>query len=451
MTDTTMPEEKVSMLFAGDSPLEEYLEQFDASPDWAVHPASDLDTVFERAKQLNPDLVMLVFYKTPLEDIADLVSANRKLKKGRPFVLFITLADDPGADRYRLLLESGCDDIFIHPVCADRIRHRARVHIRKNDLLIQCRFEHRRAAEADTRLSWMKKELNSLKKNLYDEKDALNSALKQIGQMTKERNRLRKDLTAVKQKYQQTVTGIREILGRMISSRVETNRGHAERVAKICDFVAQSLDVPDKDRRSLATAARLHEAGLLLVPGTVRSDDPDNLSLLEKDLLLQSPVKGAQLLEQCPGYSSVADIIRYMNENVDGSGVPEGLKKKMIPLLSRILAGADMLDSLLDTLSSPGQDEVMHQLEQSAGQRLDPVIVNCLEKYIIMHQQADDTRTKGVGISELKPGMCLAAGLFTSTGTKLFSVNTLLNEAAIDRIIRYNREYPVEETVYIKA
>jgi hypothetical protein len=47
--------------------------------------------------------------------------------------------------------------------------------------------------------------------------------------------------------------------------------------------------------------------------------------------------------------------------------------------------------------------------------------------------------------------MKLGTALFTHTGTKLFSVNTLLTTDAIDKIKKYNREYPVDETVYIRA
>jgi hypothetical protein len=56
-----------------------------------------------------------------------------------------------------------------------------------------------------------------------------------------------------------------------------------------------------------------------------------------------------------------------------------------------------------------------------------------------------------VGIHQLEPGMTLGTALYTNTGTKLFSVNTLLNQESIDKIKKYNRVYPVDETVYIRA
>ncbi|MEN8212571.1 MAG: hypothetical protein ABFR31_12700, partial [Thermodesulfobacteriota bacterium] len=60
-------------------------------------------------------------------------------------------------------------------------------------------------------------------------------------------------------------------------------------------------------------------------------------------------------------------------------------------------------------------------------------------------------KVRGVGVHQLEPGMTLGTALFTNTGTKLFSVNTLLTGDSIDNIKKYNREYPVDEIVYIRV
>jgi len=64
---------------------------------------------------------------------------------------------------------------------------------------------------------------------------------------------------------------------------------------------------------------------------------------------------------------------------------------------------------------------------------------------------SDAYQIKGKGIHQLEPGMTLGTALFTNTGTKLFSANTLLTQDAIDKIKKYSREYPVDETVYIRV
>ncbi|MCG8684778.1 MAG: hypothetical protein MI892_07885, partial [Desulfobacterales bacterium] len=212
-----------------------------------------------------------------------------------------------------------------------------------------------------------------------------------------------------------------------------------------------------------------HEVGLLFVPeirgnkhqetenrgspsGLMPGPNSENDNELNKrDMQIQYPVKGADLLERCEGFEKPARIIRYINENADGTGYPEGLKKKHIPVLSRILAGADTMDTLKDSDDVKSLEDLFAALESVSGSRLDPVIVNRLERYAVIHMGSDAYQVRGVGVEQLEPGMRLVCALFTSTGTKLFAANTLLTKEAIDKILQYNREYPVDETVYIKA
>ncbi|HAR34979.1 MAG TPA: hypothetical protein DCR95_13100, partial [Desulfobacter sp.] len=74
-----------------------------------------------------------------------------------------------------------------------------------------------------------------------------------------------------------------------------------------------------------------------------------------------------------------------------------------------------------------------------------------LEKYALFHLSGETLGVRGVGVEQLVPGMVLGATLFTKTGTKLLSAGTVLTQAVIDKVIQYHREYPVDETVYIKA
>ncbi|MCK5348006.1 MAG: hypothetical protein KAJ25_01375, partial [Desulfobacula sp.] len=139
------------------------------------------------------------------------------------------------------------------------------------------------------------------------------------------------------------------------------------------------------------------------------------------------------------------------NENSDGTGSPQGLKRRYIPLSSRILAGADVFDTIKDEKDVSSMERFLEKLEAFSGTRLDPAIMAWLEKYAVLHMGSDSYRVKGVGIHQLEPGMTLGTALFTNTGTKLFCVNTLLTRDAIDKIKKYNREYPVYEIVYIRA
>ena len=300
-------------------------------------------------------------------------------------------------------------------------------------------------------LDKLKDELKETKNQLFEERTTLNNAFKQLNQMTRERKRIKKEIKTVNNNFANNINGFAKLLSRLIMTRAEENKGHSERVAHIANFVAKQLGFNEKKLEDLEKAAMLHEVGLLLVPENILQKPEDKLTEYEKDFFVQYPAKGAELLANCSGFDNCLQIIRNFKENSDGTGAPKGLKRRYIPLLSRVLAGADVFDTLRDETDVSSLENFLEQLETYSGSRLDPNIVALLEKYAVLNMGSDSYKVKGVGVHQLKPGMTLGTALFTNTGTKLFSVNTLLTGESIAKIKKYNREYPVHEIVYIRV
>ena len=300
-------------------------------------------------------------------------------------------------------------------------------------------------------LGKVEKELASVKQELFDERNMSNNSLKQINLMTKDRDKLKKKLKQADIELKGNLDGFTKLLCSMIESRVEENRGHSFRVAEISLFVAEEMRLSKIEKDQLKKAAMLHEVGKLLISELILKKQEHELEDNEKDFFRHYAVKGAGLLEMCSGFDKIADIVKHQNENVDGSGNPEGLKRKLIPLQSRILAGANLFDELRCEEGISSLSDLFERLEENVGSRLDSQVVNCLEKYAVTRLGTDFEKVKGIGIHQLVSGMRLGTALFTSTGTKLFSANTLLDNESIEKIIKYNKEYPVDETIYIKA
>ncbi len=391
---------------------------------------------------------------------------------------FTVVCPEIDMDEEMDLMESGFDDVVKWPVSPRVLEVKSRCHVKKT--LMEQSLQSNQAAleKAFGYLDRFKGELGRLKKDLRDEKDSLNTALKQVQQMTLERRRLKTCEATLKDVLGRNMDGFGNILHTLIQHQVEKDRGHGERVARIAVFIAKEMGIGEKKLEDLRKAAMLHEIGLLFLSkphwdGSLDSLNPDLATEIQPDvgdqenksrepgaydetlmietLMIQFPVKGAQLLNHCPGFEGPAQIIYALNENSDGSGYPDGLTRRYIPLASKILAGADELESLKDREDIRGVDSVLVALEDLAGVRLDPVIVGWLEKYVVLHMGVDDFRVRGVGIEQLKPDMELGTAVFTTTGTKLFTANTVLTRELIDKIIQYHREYPVDATVYIKV
>jgi HD-GYP domain-containing protein (c-di-GMP phosphodiesterase class II) len=77
----------------------------------------------------------------------------------------------------------------------------------------------------------------------------------------------------------------------------------------------------------------------------------------------------------------VAEIVRAHHERMDGRGYPRGLKGDEIPPIARIVAVAEVYDTLTapDTYRTPMTSfEALHELRRVAGLQLDPVYVEAL-------------------------------------------------------------------------
>nr|WP_320191676.1 HD domain-containing phosphohydrolase [uncultured Desulfobacter sp.] len=360
------------------------------------------------------------------------------------------------------IMESGADHVVAWPLDTRELEIKAKGAIDKLHLE-QTLFSKTGSLEKSFGyLDRFKRELKETKDELLEDKSNLNTALKQIHQMSQERKRLKKNLLDSKAQMAADVEGFSRILYTLIRQRVELNRGHGERVGEIACFIATQMGVSQKQLEDLSKAGMLHETGLLFLSddyiskkmaggGEADQDSGSTPTLYDQAMRVQFPVKGAQLLSHCRGFEGASAIIRYLNENVDGTGYPDGLKRHHIPLASRILAAADELDTLRENNISLGIQALLSELEPMIGSRLDPQVAGWLEKYVVLHLGGEHLKVRGVGVEQLKPGMTLSATLFTQTGTKLLPAGQTLTRQAIDKIIQYHRAYPVDETVYIKV
>ncbi len=440
----------ISLLYICRDPQPWVREQFSKSNGFILREctARDLAGIVQTPPAYDLILISFEIQTELLKKV--LTSLGKAGFQHRPAV-FLWMEQYPEPDLRRSFNALGADDFLVTPVAADEVKDKYKVYQQVKHLQQKLDVQEMKLEQTFGYLDQFKTELAKAKTTLFEERETLNNALKQVNQLSKERSRLKKEKQVLKASLSANINGFSDILFDLIENRVEKNRGHAERVSHIAYFIARQNNFDEKKLEDLRKAAMLHEVGLLLVPEALLNKPYEQLSAYEKDLFLQVPVKGAQFLLNCSEFDGCAEIIRSMNENSDGTGWPQGLKRRYIPVLSRILAGADVFDTLKDQEDVTSLEILLEKLEQYAGSRLDPNIVSWLGKYAVLHMGSDAYRVKGVGIHQLEPGMTLGTALFTRTGTKLFSVNTLLTKDAIDKIKTYNKEYPVDETVYIRA
>ncbi|MDY0222156.1 MAG: HD domain-containing phosphohydrolase [Desulfobacterium sp.] len=443
------------------------VEMFSSHLGWRVGVCDTLPANLYRAVGESPDLLVMDLESLGADQAEKVLSLVKEKSSNSTAAFFGLLASYPGGKQRWEFLRMGFNDVFIKPLSIEELELKARVLLQQRSLIEEVAWARGQLDNRSDLLEKFKNDLVKTRRALVKEKTLAHNALKQINIMTGERERLKAETLELGEGLRKNTLGIAHILGSMIDARNEANKGHARRVARIAMFVGERLGLTTIEKRALNQAALLHEAGLLFLPGSVSAKMEHELTEYERDLFDQAPATGAGFLNQCPGLKKAAEIISHLHENVDGSGTPHGLRRRYIPLTARILAGADLLDDLVNGFAGapvngsaaipgpgvkrPSLNAVPGMLARYSGTRLDPRVVNLLEYHVVACMDGQSTRIQEMGFHQLKPGMTMGAGVYAKTGTKLFSAGAVLSEESINMLMRYNRQYPLVETVFIKV
>ncbi len=153
--------------------------------------------------------------------------------------------------------------------------------------------------------------------------------------------------------------------------------GHGDRVALYSEIIGERLGIDGKRLEDLKIAARLHDVGKIGVRDKVLNK-PGKLTLDEFEEIKRHTLKGAEILKEVPSFKRIIPWIKYHHEHWDGSGYPEGLKGKRIPLESRIIEVADVYDALVTQRAyreAFEPKEAIKIMKTESGKAFDPVVL----------------------------------------------------------------------------
>ena len=168
-------------------------------------------------------------------------------------------------------------------------------------------------------------------------------------------------------------------LARAAEARSPYTQGHADRVTYYALALAAELNVSVADVGILRNGALLHDLGKISMPDSILNK-PGPLTPQEMEIVRQHPVVGVEILKPLQSLKSAMPLVRWHHERCDGKGYPDGLARKQIPDLVRILSVADVYDALKST--RPYRPAIPHQeclemLKKDAARGgLDPELVS---------------------------------------------------------------------------
>ena len=129
--------------------------------------------------------------------------------------------------------------------------------------------------------------------------------------------------------------------------RDEDTGEHIQRMSNYAAAVARQLSVNETTVNWLLHAAPMHDVGKIGIPDQILLK-PGKLNDQEWEIMKQHTIIGGKILSGSrAGYIRLGKIIALTHhEKWDGSGYPNGLKGRQIPLLGQIVAIADVFDAL---------------------------------------------------------------------------------------------------------
>ncbi|MDL2254624.1 HD domain-containing protein [Ruminococcaceae bacterium OttesenSCG-928-I18] len=230
-----------------------------------------------------------------------------------------------------------------------------------------------------------------------DPKDVTLRVHKQISikqQMTHLENAVRKKL----QEAVETRDNMLVVLADIVEYRNIESGSHIKRVAKYAEVVVEDLateseyaeEIEAIGKDVLVKSVPMHDVGkigipdkILLKPGKLTEEEFDMMKTHTTigrtiiDSILSTGKEHSDFLQHC------SDIAYYHHEWYDGSGYPEGLSGKDIPLSARIMGVVDVYDALVTERvykNAYRHETAINMIRKETHTHFDPVVVRSFMK-----------------------------------------------------------------------
>ena len=173
-----------------------------------------------------------------------------------------------------------------------------------------------------------------------------------------------------------------EALGDALDLKDSETEGHSKRVTAYTIALARAMGISPAEIKVIARGAFLHDIGKMAIPDEILRK-PGKLTPEEQDVMREHCSRGYHMLRKIPFLAEAAEIVFSHQEHYDGSGYPNGLRGREIPIGARIFAVADTLDAI--TSDRPYRkarsfDVAREEILRCSGTQFDPAVVEVFLK-----------------------------------------------------------------------
>lgn len=171
---------------------------------------------------------------------------------------------------------------------------------------------------------------------------------------------------------------------------------HVQRIRQLTKIMLKELGrqnaeykMSDKTIEDISMAAALHDIGKIAIPDYILNK-PGRLTAEEFAIMKEHTLYGCEILESIDSlkqnkeqYRYHYNICRWHHEKWDGSGYPDGLIGKEIPIYAQIVSLADCYDALTSVRCYKGaftHEESVQMIEKGECGAFSPDLLQCFLK-----------------------------------------------------------------------
>lgn len=199
-----------------------------------------------------------------------------------------------------------------------------------------------------------------------------------------ERKRNEEILKQTLEDLRKAVNATIQVMVSAVEVRDPYTAGHQNRVADLARVIAVEMGLPPNIIDGIRMAGSIHDIGKLSVPAEILSK-PSKLTSIEFALIKEHSRNGYEMLKEVESPWPLAEIVYQHHERMDGSGYPRNLKGEEIIMEARIMAVADVVESMASHRPyrpSLGIDAALDEIEKNRGTHYDNAVADvCLRLF----------------------------------------------------------------------
>jgi PAS domain S-box-containing protein len=199
-----------------------------------------------------------------------------------------------------------------------------------------------------------------------------------------ERKRAEEKLKDTMDSLRRAVSATIQVMVSAVETRDPYTAGHQIRSAALSRAIATEMGLSGDQIDAIRMAGSIHDIGKLSIPAEILAK-PTKLSEIEFKLIQEHARQGYEILKNIESSWPLAEMVYQHHERMDGSGYPRNLKGGDILIEARILAVADVVESMASHRPyrpALGINTAMEEIQKNSGTLYDKAVADvCLRLF----------------------------------------------------------------------